>query len=77
MTCVVIHLGTHGHPVVNGRCRKLIQQVELLVEEEVFCTPLATMLVIVLATNKTFLFEHLLNKDGDVRMELLPCNKFT
>jgi hypothetical protein len=35
------------------------------------------MLVIVLATSKTFLFEHLLNKDGDNLMELLQGNKFT
>lgn len=73
----VIHLGTHGHRIINGRCRKVIQQVKLLVEEEVFCTPLATMLVIVLATSKTFLFEHQLNKDGDGPIELLQGNKFT
>lgn len=77
MIHAVIHIGTHGHPIVNGRCRKVIQQIKLLVEEEVFCTPLATMLVIVLATSKTFIFEHWLNKDGDDPIELLQGNKFT
>jgi len=38
LTRVVIYLGTHDHPMVEGRSRKKFNQVKSLVEEEVFCT---------------------------------------
>ncbi len=71
----IIHLGTHDHPLVEGRSRIFFDQVKSMVKEEVFHTLGANVSAIVLATSKTFLSEHLLNEDGQGPMEVLKGNK--
>jgi hypothetical protein len=59
----VIHLGTHAHPVVDGKCKKSFQEMKNMVVDEVYCTPTTTTLTIVLFMSKTFIFCRLFNKD--------------
>ncbi len=61
--------------MVEGRFKEVVEQVKSLIKEEVFCTPRVTTLVIVLATSKTFLLEHLLNKDRKGLVEVLKGEK--
>jgi len=61
----MIHLGTHDHLVVKGRCKEVIDQVKVLVHEKLSCTLLITSSTIDLATSKMNLSQHLLNKDGE------------
>ncbi len=58
MIQTTIHLGLHNHLMVEGHSIEVFEQVKSLVEEEVSCTPRATVLAITLATSKTFLLEH-------------------
>jgi hypothetical protein len=71
----MIHLGTHAHLVVDGKCRESFQGMKNMVVEEVCRTPIATTLVIVLTMNKTFLFCRLFNEDGEGHVELLKAEK--
>jgi hypothetical protein len=64
LTSTSIHLGAHDHQVVEGHFREVMEQV--MVEEEESPTLVTIMLAIVLVASKTFLFEHLLNEDGEV-----------
>jgi len=61
--------------VVEGRFKEVVEQVKSLIKEEVLRTPKVTTLVIVLATSKTFILEHLLNKDGEGLVEVLKGEK--
>jgi hypothetical protein len=61
----MIHLGTHDHLVVEGRCKEVINQVKALVHEKVSCTLSITSSTIALATSKMNLSQHLFNKDGE------------
>jgi hypothetical protein len=72
---MVIHLGTHDHPIIEGKCKIVMEQVEFLVQDKVFHSLSTTLLAISLATNKTFLFKHSLNKDGDEPIEPLKGDK--
>jgi len=56
---VVIHLGTHAHPIANGKCKKSFQKMKNMVENKVCHTPTTTILAIVLSVNKTFFSYHL------------------
>jgi hypothetical protein len=67
----MIHLGTHDHLVVDGRCKEVINQVKALVHEKVSCTLSITSSTIALATSKMNLSQHLLNEDGEGRQTLL------
>jgi hypothetical protein len=51
------------------------REVKSLVEEEVSRTLGAITLTIALATSKTFLCMHLLNKDGEGLVEVMKGNK--
>jgi len=53
----------------------VFEQVKSLVEKEAFYTLGFTALAIALATSKTFLFEHLLNKDGQGLVEVHKGDK--
>jgi hypothetical protein len=64
----------HDHMVVEGHFRKVIEQFKPPVEEDVSCTPRATLLAITLTTNKKFIFKHLLNEDGKGLIEVLKGN---
>jgi hypothetical protein len=46
-----------------------------MVVKKVLCTPIATSSVISLVVNKTFLFDHLFNEDGQGTIELLKGDK--
>ncbi len=72
---VVIHLGTCAHPVANNKCRESFHVMKNMVVDGVCCTPTATTLTIVLFTNKTFLFHHLFNEDGQGPMEFFKGEK--
>jgi len=61
--------------MANSCSRKVVEQVESLVKEEVFCTPWANQLAITLVVSKFFFFEHLLNKDGKGLVEVLKGKK--
>jgi hypothetical protein len=67
----MIHLGTHAHLIIDGKCRESFQEMKNMVVEEVCCTPIVTTSTIVLTISKTFLFCHLFNKDGEGHVELL------
>jgi hypothetical protein len=54
LTQATLHLGTHEHLVVEGRCKEVVIQIKALVHEEVSCTMLTTMLVFVFIANKFF-----------------------
>ncbi len=57
------------------RSRDNFDQVKSLVEEEVFCTSRATALTITLVASKTFLPEHLFDKDGKGQVEVFKGDK--
>ncbi len=76
LTRVAIYLGTHDHPMVEGRSRKKFNQVKSLVAEEVSCTLGGGYCVNhCVVVSKTFLSEHLLNEDGEGPMEVLKGNE--
>ncbi len=72
---VVIHLGTHAHPVANEKCREFFQEMKNTVVDEVYRTLIATTLAIALSISKTFLFCHLSNEDGKGLLELFEGEK--
>jgi hypothetical protein len=57
--------------IANDKCKNVLEKIKALIEVEGFCTPNA----IVLVANKTFLFHHLFNEDGEGLMELLKNKK--
>jgi hypothetical protein len=61
--------------VVEGRSREVLDQVKSLVKEDMSCTPRVIVLTIVLTSSKTFLSEHLLNKDGEGPVEFFKGDK--
>jgi len=61
--------------MAEGHSREVFDQVKSLVMEEVSHTPRAIASTIALATSKTFLFKHLLNKDGKGQEEVLKGEK--
>jgi hypothetical protein len=60
---------------MEGHFQKVFNQVKFMVEEEVSHTLGVPALAIALVANKTFLFEHLLNKDGKGLVEVSKGNK--
>lgn len=52
-----------------------IEQVKVLIEVEVSRTPSTKTSTITMATNKTFLVEHLLNEDGEGLLEFRKGDK--
>lgn len=75
LTQLAIHLGTHDHPIVKGKCINVMEQVKFLVQDKVFHSMSTTLLAISLVTNKTFIFKHSLNKYGDELVEFLKGDK--
>jgi hypothetical protein len=61
----------HDHPMVEGRLREMFEQVKSLIKEEASHTSGVIVLAIALVISKTFLLEHLLNKDGQGLVEVL------
>jgi hypothetical protein len=52
---IAIHLDVHEHPVKKFINRESFDDIKLLVEKEVFCTPDVKNFAIALAASKTFL----------------------
>jgi hypothetical protein len=71
LTQSTIHLGIHEPLVAEDRCREVIKQIKVLVQEKVFCTPLTIALV----ANKIILSQYLFNKDGEGLEEPLKGDK--
>lgn len=71
LTWTSIHFGMHIHLVAHGKCWKITCQIKDMVRKEVNQTPNTNAFVITLASNKTFLFKHLLNDDNEGHIELL------
>ncbi len=65
----------HDHLVAEDHSKELFEQVKSLIEEEASHTPRATTSAIALVIGKTFLLEHLLNKDGEGPVEVLKNDK--
>jgi hypothetical protein len=65
----------HAHLVLEGKCRKSLEEMKSMAAEEVQHTPNATSSTISLATNKMFLSRYLFNEDGEVPIELLKGEK--
>jgi hypothetical protein len=70
-----IHLGTHAHPNIDGKCRQSFQEMKNMVVDEVYHMPIAIISSIVLSMSKTFFSRHLFNKDGRGPMELFKSEK--
>jgi hypothetical protein len=66
---MVIHLGVHKHPIVDGKCKESMDEIWSLIKEEVDCTHNTEIFVITVSVNKT-LARHLLDDYSDGRMEL-------
>jgi hypothetical protein len=66
---VAIHLRTHDHLIVEGKCRNVVEQVKFLVQDKVFHNLSITLSIISLVTNIFFLFKHSFNEDGDELVE--------
>ncbi len=75
LSIVMIHLGIHSHPVIDGMCRESFQDMKNMVVDEVCCTSTFTSLVIALSTSKTFLSRHLFNEDGISLVKFLKGEK--
>jgi hypothetical protein len=50
----MIHLSVHLHLVGNGKCREVMEETKMLIEEEVNQTPNVKTLAISLNTKKYF-----------------------
>jgi hypothetical protein len=61
--------------MAKGHSKEVFEQVKSLIEKEASYTLGATALVITLAVSKTFLLEHLLNRDGQGAVEVLKGKK--
>jgi len=72
---VVIHLRTHDHFIVEGKCRNVMEQVKFLVQDKVFHNLSITLSIIFLVTIFFFLFKHSFNEDGDELVEPLNEDK--
>jgi hypothetical protein len=57
--------------MVDGKCKKSVDETRRLIAEEVNPTPNAKIFAISLNVNKTFLITHLFDDNGDGLMDLL------
>ncbi len=69
-----LHLSTYEHLITKGK-DKDVEHMKVLIHDKVFCSSLITPFTIALAGNKTFFFEHVVNKDVTSLMELLKIMK--
>jgi hypothetical protein len=58
----MIHLGTHVHLVVKGKCRNVLEQVKFLVQEEVFHSLSTISSIISLVVSKFFPVQTLVQR---------------
>jgi hypothetical protein len=56
-------------------CREALEEIKVLVEGEVFCTPNAKIFVITLNASKEFLAHRLFNENGEGPLEILQGEK--
>jgi hypothetical protein len=66
-----ICLGMHEHLVAKGMCREALEEIKVLVEGQVSCTPNAKIFAITLNASRAFLARHLFNENGEGPLEIL------
>jgi hypothetical protein len=71
MSKVAIHLGVHNHFVVDGKCRKFVEETRRLIIEEVDRTRDAKIFSISPSANKTFLASYLFDDSSNDTMEFI------
>jgi hypothetical protein len=74
LTQTTIHLNTHEHLVTKGKYKN-VEQMKALIHDKVSHSLSITPFTIALAKDKTFFFEHVLNKDVIGLMELFKRMK--
>jgi hypothetical protein len=67
---MMIHLGFHKHPIVDGKCKEFVDETKRLIIKEVDHIPNAKIFMIYLSANKTFMVKDLLDDNGNDTMEL-------
>jgi hypothetical protein len=73
---VMIHLGTHDHLMVEGRCSEVVEQAKALLHEDVFhISSIISSTINVLVASKMFMSQQLFNEDGDRLVKPLKGNK--
>jgi len=55
----------HVHLVTQGKCQTITSQIKYMVRKKVNQISNVKSFTIVLAINKSFLLEHILNDDGE------------
>ncbi len=68
---VVIHLGTHEHPIAKSMSKESLEEIKGLVKGQVSCTPNAKISIFTLNASKTFLAHHLFNENGEGLVEIM------
>jgi hypothetical protein len=68
---MMIHLSVHLHLVGDGKCREVVEEMKMLIEEEVNQAPDAKTFAISLNTSKYFLAKHLFTDNIGDNLELL------
>jgi hypothetical protein len=72
---VAICLGTHEQLVAKGMCKEALEEIKVLVEGQVSCTPNAKIFAIALNASNAFLAHHLLDENGEGPLEILQGEK--
>jgi hypothetical protein len=63
LTWTTIHLSTHEHLITEGKYKN-VEKMKTLIHDKVSRSSSITPFIIALVGNKTFFFEHILNKDA-------------
>jgi hypothetical protein len=71
-----IHFITHEHLIAKGMCKEALEEIKVLVEGQVSCTPNAKISTIALNASKAFLAHHLFNENNERLVEILQGEKF-
>jgi hypothetical protein len=71
MSIVMIHLGVHNHPIVDGKWQESVEEIRRLIVEEVDHTPNAKIFGISFSASKTLLANYLLDNFSNGTVELL------
>lgn len=65
------NLGVHLHLVANGKCKKVVEEIKMLIEKEVNQTPDVKTLAIAFNTKKSLLVKHLFNDSSEGSFKFL------
>jgi hypothetical protein len=61
----------HRHLVANGKCKEVVEEIKMLIEEEANRTPNVKTLAISLSTKKYLLVKHLFNGSSETSFKFL------